>query len=258
VSNPANLVIFGKTLPSLLPWLRLFMLPSVASIAVTFAMLWLISRRQLAGGIEKNIEMAGLEPCGRRAVCIAVTGAALIAASAAGRDLGVWTFGATMVAVLVATGGRGLVPMVKNVSWSVLPLIAGLLVIVEALQHARALDYGRTALQMMARFPAAAGSLAALIWHGCALKPDEQLAFRSAHRRRRRCGGLTDPPSKRSADGSGSGSESVGHRFPGDHPVAGSSASRRGRSVGRKVSPHWLSVMPPALLVSTLALLITS
>src|SRR5436305_13461039 len=39
ISNPANLVIYGSSLPPLLPWLRLFLLPSIASIAVTFAVL---------------------------------------------------------------------------------------------------------------------------------------------------------------------------------------------------------------------------
>src|SRR3954447_6109576 len=42
ISNPANLVVYGKTLPPLVPWLRAFMLPSMASIAMTFlALRWL-------------------------------------------------------------------------------------------------------------------------------------------------------------------------------------------------------------------------
>src|ERR1700685_4021254 len=35
ISNPANLVVFGKTLPSLLPWLGTFLLPSVFSLRAT-------------------------------------------------------------------------------------------------------------------------------------------------------------------------------------------------------------------------------
>ncbi len=30
ISNPANLVVYGKTLPPLVPWLRTFFLPSIA------------------------------------------------------------------------------------------------------------------------------------------------------------------------------------------------------------------------------------
>ena len=33
ISNPANLVVYGKSLPPLIPWLRTFLLPSVFSMA---------------------------------------------------------------------------------------------------------------------------------------------------------------------------------------------------------------------------------
>src|ERR1700689_2571354 len=35
ISNPANLVVYGKHLPALLPWLRTFLLPSIFSIGAT-------------------------------------------------------------------------------------------------------------------------------------------------------------------------------------------------------------------------------
>src|ERR1017187_5043782 len=44
ISNPANLVVYGKTLPPLLPWLRTFLLPSACSIVVTYLVLrWILS-----------------------------------------------------------------------------------------------------------------------------------------------------------------------------------------------------------------------
>src|SRR5580700_2332706 len=43
ISNPANLVVYGKNLPALLPWLRTFLLPSVCSIVATYIVLRLIS-----------------------------------------------------------------------------------------------------------------------------------------------------------------------------------------------------------------------
>ena len=49
ISNPANLVVYGKQLPSLIPWLKLFLLPSLLSIAATFLVLWLLSRKELKG-----------------------------------------------------------------------------------------------------------------------------------------------------------------------------------------------------------------
>src|SRR6266446_3496947 len=47
ISNPANLVVFGARMPHLLDWLRQFALPSLASIAVTYAVLYLTQRSAL-------------------------------------------------------------------------------------------------------------------------------------------------------------------------------------------------------------------
>jgi len=164
VSNPANLVIYGRSLPSLLPWLRLFLLPSVVSIAVTYAMLWLVSRRALRSGIEAHIAITPLTAPGRRVVYgIGGTGVALLAASALGRNLGVWTLAAALVAVLAATRLRGTWPVVRSVSWSVLPLVGGLFVIVQALEAAGTLAYGQRLMLLIARLPRPAGSLAASI-----------------------------------------------------------------------------------------------
>ncbi|MES1257867.1 MAG: arsenic transporter [Acidobacteriota bacterium] len=162
VSNPANLVVYGRALPPLASWLSVFLLPSLASIVVTFAMLGLVSRRELTGDIATGIEMSRLEPAGRRAAWgIAGTGVVLLAVSAAGRNLGGWTFAAALVAVLLANGGRGFATLVRGVSWSVIPLVAGLFVIVEALQRAGARQHGAAAIGYLATLPRAVGSLAA-------------------------------------------------------------------------------------------------
>src|SRR6516164_11551706 len=47
ISNPANLVVFGERMPQLAEWLRQFALPSIASIAVTYAVLRLTLRGAL-------------------------------------------------------------------------------------------------------------------------------------------------------------------------------------------------------------------
>src|SRR5207245_3440131 len=39
ISNPANLVVFGARMPHLIEWLRLFALPSLASILLTYVVL---------------------------------------------------------------------------------------------------------------------------------------------------------------------------------------------------------------------------
>ena len=47
ISNPANLVVFGARMPQLTEWLRLFALPSAASILLTYIVLRLTQHRAL-------------------------------------------------------------------------------------------------------------------------------------------------------------------------------------------------------------------
>jgi arsenical pump membrane protein len=164
ISNPANLVVYGKTLPPLGPWLRTFFLPSVASIIATYIALRWILRKELEGKIEDGSEPAKLTPEGRIAAwAILGTGAILIGASGFGLDLGLPTCVAAAIAVLVTirARGRALAEIVKGVSWSVLPLVAGLFVLVEALDRAGARDEVSSVLQWCARMPRFAGGLAA-------------------------------------------------------------------------------------------------
>jgi arsenical pump membrane protein len=164
ISNPANLVVYGNSLPPLLPWLRTFLPASVCSIAVTYLVLRWLSRKELEGPIEDAAEPADLSGAGKRALWgIVATGAILIGASAIGADLGLPTCVAAILAVLIATRARlrALHEIAKGASWSVLPLVAGLFVVVEAVNRVGALkDVGR-ALQACAAMPAFAGSLAA-------------------------------------------------------------------------------------------------
>ncbi|MGY8685419.1 SLC13 family permease, partial [Bradyrhizobium sp. UFLA05-153] len=53
ISNPANLVVFGTHMPHLAEWLRLFALPSFASIVLTYVVLRLTQHRALK---EEDIE----------------------------------------------------------------------------------------------------------------------------------------------------------------------------------------------------------
>ena len=140
ISNPANLVVFGAGMPGLGPWLARFALPSVASIAATFAALWLTQRRELAR--EKpgaNVEPAPPLPAGARRVAwgIAATTVALLGASALDMPLGAPTFvcGAATTVVALALSRESPWPVLRGVSWSVLPLVAGLFALVEALRQ---------------------------------------------------------------------------------------------------------------------------
>ena len=164
ISNPANLVVYGKSLPPLLPWLRWFALPSVVSIGVTFVVLRWLCRKELAGGVEEDRNAAPLSRSGRLAAWgIGGTGAVLMAASALGLDLGLPTCVASICAVLVATRAdtASMRAIVREVSWSVLPLVAGLFVLVEGVERAGGIRITGDALRYLAGLPVWAGSLAA-------------------------------------------------------------------------------------------------
>jgi arsenical pump membrane protein len=164
ISNPANLVVYGKNLPPLLPWLRTFLLPSLCSIAATYVALRWTVRAELAGEVADGSEPAHLSQEGRLAAWgILGTGIILICASAFGLDLGLPTCVAAGVAVIVTTRVKGaaLREIVIGVSWSVLPLVAGLFVLVEALNRAGALQDTSRVLQWCSAMPRLSGAMAA-------------------------------------------------------------------------------------------------
>lgn len=164
ISNPANLVVFGKTLPSLIPWLRTFLLPSVFSIVATYLVLRWTQRAAIHNEIDHVGQAPDLSRDGKRAGWgIVASGAALIAASAFGLNLGVPTCGAAVIAVLFTTRlrGRAVRQIASGVSWSVLALVGGLFVLVEALDRAGALDLLSHLLRIVSAMPRAAGAIAA-------------------------------------------------------------------------------------------------
>jgi arsenical pump membrane protein len=164
ISNPANLVLYGSALPPLAPWLRTFLPASLCSIAATYAALRWISRAELRGPIEASGEAPRLTAEGRRAAWgLALAGATLIAASWRGVALGLPTCAAALAALALATRLRAstLRQVAGGMAWSVLPLVAGLFILVEALNGVGALNGAAAFLRMCAALPALGGSLAA-------------------------------------------------------------------------------------------------
>ncbi len=154
ISNPANLIIFEQHLPPLGMWLRIFLLPSTASILLTFLCLRWVSRKKLRGEIQSEVKRVSLSPEGKLAlVGLAIAAAALVASSALGLSLGAPTCGAAVFAMAVVAWRDRSIPLkvATGVSWSVLPLVAGLFVIVEALQNAGLLHLGLTGMQALAQ-----------------------------------------------------------------------------------------------------------
>ena len=150
ISNPANLVVFGEQLPPLGMWLRIFLVPSVAAIVLTYLCLRWISRKDLRGKMQEEDERVLLSTDGKLALAgLAIAAAALVASSALGFSLGAPTCCAAVLAMAVVAWRDRKLPLkiAKGVSWSVLPLVAGLFVIVEALQNAGLLRIGIEGVQ---------------------------------------------------------------------------------------------------------------
>lgn len=138
ISNPANLVFYDNRMPPLLPWLRLFALPSVLSIVVTYLALRYVLRKELRGEVAKRIEVPPLSLGGSYvAFGIAATALALLLSSAFDVQLGAPTFACGSVTAFFVLLRKREAPwaILKGISWGVIPLVAGLFVLVEGLNH---------------------------------------------------------------------------------------------------------------------------
>jgi arsenical pump membrane protein len=138
ISNPANLVLYANHTPALGAWLARFAWPSVLSIAATFLMLRWSQRRELQGQCASGLEAVRLSASGRIALAgIGVTAFALLTVSAFDIQLGLPTaiLGALTAAIVLIQKRSSPMPMIRDISWSVLPLVAGLFVLVETLQQ---------------------------------------------------------------------------------------------------------------------------
>ena len=136
ISNPANLVLYGGKMPTLGAWMASFALPSLMAIGVTFLVLRWIERDRLSGHCETEVEAMTLPRGGLVALCgIVATAVLLIVASARGYDLGLPTClaGIATTAAICIGGRKSPVATMRSISWAVLPLVAGLFVLVEAL-----------------------------------------------------------------------------------------------------------------------------
>ena len=138
ISNPANLVLYDNHMPSLLPWLKQFALPSALSILATYIALRWLYRSDLRDEIATGIEVPILSDGGRyTAYGIGATALALLAASAFDVQLGAPTFAAgaaTALFVLLKKQEKPW-PLLGGISWGVLPLVAGLFVLVAGLNN---------------------------------------------------------------------------------------------------------------------------
>jgi arsenical pump membrane protein len=142
ISNPANLVVFHTGMPPLGRWLADFGVPSVLSILVTFLVMRLWFRKELRETIACEVENTKLSGNGKLVLAgLALTIAALLTASAMKKDLGLPTCLAALVitAVISVKARSNPIRLAREISWATLLLVAGLFVMVDAVESQGAL-----------------------------------------------------------------------------------------------------------------------
>jgi arsenical pump membrane protein len=163
ISNPANLVVFHQGMPPLAKWLVMFLLPSFVSVVVTYLLMRFYFRRELAGSCHGQDAVTPLPPAGRWVLGgIGLVAITLLAASALHWNLGLPTCLAALVvfAVVLIRERESPLPLLAEISWSVLPLVAALFILVAAVEQAGALGLLRHALMSAMQWPAVYGVLA--------------------------------------------------------------------------------------------------
>jgi arsenical pump membrane protein len=164
ISNPANLVVFHTGMPPLGQWLLWFAVPSVLSIAATYVVARFVFRQPLRAAIEREVETHRLKNNGKLVLAgLAVMVLVLLVASSLKKDLG-------LPACLVALAITAVVSihtrsnpskLAREVSWATLFLVAGLFVLVDAMESVGALKMTQAWLAWVQTLGPAAGALVA-------------------------------------------------------------------------------------------------
>jgi arsenical pump membrane protein len=167
ISNPANLVVFHAHMPPLGRWLSSFGLPSILSIAATYLVLRFVFRKELTGRTgegdaakplsAKPLSITGKMVLGGIASMVTV----LLIASALDRNLGLPTcLAALAITTVVCIKARSNpLSLLKEISWATIALVAGLFIMVDAVQSMGALKLTRAAFHDVQRLAPALAAL---------------------------------------------------------------------------------------------------
>jgi arsenical pump membrane protein len=143
ISNPANLVVFHTGMPPLGTWLADFGVPSLLSIVATFFVMRFLFRDDLCKSIDCEVDDVELSANGKLVLAgLALMIAVLLTASALKKDLGLPTCLAALVitAVVSIKASSNPTKLAREISWSTLLLVAGLFVMVDAVESQGALN----------------------------------------------------------------------------------------------------------------------
>lgn len=163
ISNPANLVVFDRHLPLLMPWIGYFGLAAFAAVTLTYAMLRFFFRASLAApySFVDGREAMPSKHTALAAAMVASAAAMLVLAAALGWNIGLCAIVAALaVLLLVATRDAGAIAHVaRRISWQIVPLVGGLFVIVAALDASGATGAMRYLLSLAGELNPVAGRL---------------------------------------------------------------------------------------------------
>jgi arsenical pump membrane protein len=164
ISNPANLVVFHTGMPPLGRWLLWFTIPSVLSIVATYGVARFVFRQRLRTAIEREVETHSLKNDGKLVLAgLAVMVLVLLVASSLKKDLGLPACLAALAITAVVSIYTRSNPskLAREISWGTLLLVAGLFVLVDAMESIGALKVTQTWLTWVQTLAPAAGALVA-------------------------------------------------------------------------------------------------
>ena len=162
ISNPANLVVFHNGMPPLGHWLVAFGVPSLLSIVATYGVMRVFFRADLNCRIEHSAEPVKLTTSGKVVLWgLALVVAALLTASAMNKDLGLPTCLAALAITAVASLAAKTNPLklFREISWSTILLVAGLFIMVDAVESQGALKLTQQGLAWAQRLAPAAATM---------------------------------------------------------------------------------------------------
>jgi arsenical pump membrane protein len=161
ISNPANLVVFHNGMPPLGQWLLSFFVPSVLSIVATYAIMRVIFRKDLRTAIDCEVQAAPLNGDGKLVlVGLAVMVLVLLTASTLKKDLGLPAcLAAVAITAAVSIKARSNpLRLAREISWGTLVLVAGLFIMVDAVESIGALKLTQAWLAWAQNLAPAAGA----------------------------------------------------------------------------------------------------
>ena len=162
ISNPANLVVFHRGMPPLGQWMVAFGVPSVLSIAATYAALRWFFRNDLRESIASEVQPVDLTTGGKMVLAgLALMVAVLLTASAMNKDLGLPTCLAALVitAIVSVKSKSNPLKLFREISWGTLLLVAGLFIMVDAAETQGALRFTQEWLALAQKLAPAAGAM---------------------------------------------------------------------------------------------------